>query len=471
MFYRLKKNYVLRGWEEMAWVLVKRPENEVRFLSKEMFQVLLLCDGETDLPGGLLDDVMCAAMKQCEAEDIIEASALPCPLDPDQYYKYYHNRYTGRVFWSVTGRCNFRCRHCYMDAPDAALGELSTEEALALIDQMAECGVLQVDITGGEPLVRGDLWMLIDRILSHKMVIKQLYTNGWLLNESVLDEFEKRGLKPEIAVSFDGVGWHDWMRGIPGAEEAALRALKLCQERGFPGSVGMCIHRGNMDALPRTVEVLRKAGVTDIKTANIDETDLWRCHSEGNGLTWPEYVEAMLPYINWYYEAGRPVECLELGGVARMRQNGPCEACVREYDGTEACKDSYLCGAVRWSCYITPEGRLLPCMPMTSSPKQSCFPKVQEIGLRAGLSGSFYMRFVNSRIRDLMEANKECAACPYRLRCGGGCRASALTEGDHSLMGCDRTMCTLWKGGYVERIHTAVKQANADYNGNRAQRT
>ena len=84
-------------------------------------------------------------------------------------------------------------------AERGALGELSTEQALNLIDQMAECGVLQVDLTGGELFVRKDLWQLIDRILSYKMTINQVYTNGWLVNDELLDKFEKRGLKPEGA--------------------------------------------------------------------------------------------------------------------------------------------------------------------------------------------------------------------------------------------------------------------------------
>ena len=182
MFYKLKPDYVLRGWEEMSWVLVKRPENATRLLSQKMFQVLLLCDGETELPGELLDDTLLEVLHKCESEGIIEASVQMSPLDPDQNYRYYPNRFTRRVFWSVTGRCNFRCRHCYMDAPDAMLGELSTEEAFALIDQMAECGVLRVDITGGEPFVRKDFWKLIDRILSHKLFVAQIYSNGWLLD-------------------------------------------------------------------------------------------------------------------------------------------------------------------------------------------------------------------------------------------------------------------------------------------------
>ena len=460
MFYRLKPEYVLRGWEEMAWVLVKRPENQVRQLPKDMFQVLLLCDGETELSDVLLEAPMKKILTQCETEKIIEPLDYAYPLEEDQYYQYYHNRFIQRVFWSITGRCNFRCRHCYMDAPDAVLGELSTEEALNMIDQMAECGVLRVDITGGEPLVRPDFWQLIDRILSYKMVIRQIYTNGWLLNENVLNEFERRRLRPEIEISFDGVGWHDWMRGVPGAEKSVLRTLELCHDRGFDISVGMCIHRGNQSSLPQTVKILGEAGVKDIKTAAVDDTSLWRRHHEGNAMTQGEYIEAMLPYISWYYESGRPIECLELGGVARLLRDAPAEVCVRHYDGTEKCVDCYLCGAVRWTCYITPEGRLLP---MTACPEQNWFPKVQEIGLREGLSGSFYMKFTDSRIKDLMKVNAECAACSYRYECGGGCRAVALMEGEHDLMGCDRSMCMLWKNGYVDRIRRTVQEINEKY--------
>ena len=206
----------------------------------------MLCDGETELSNDWLDENIRQELKQLVKDGLIEVSSSASPLRPEQYYKYYHNRYVERVFWSVTGRCNFRCRHCYMDAPDAALGELSTEEAFDLIDQMAECGVQNVDITGGEPFVRKDFWQLVDRILSHKMVINQVYTNGWLLDDSILDKFESRGLKPEFSISFDGVGWHDWMRGVPGAEEAALRAFDLCKKRGFYATASVCIHRGNV---------------------------------------------------------------------------------------------------------------------------------------------------------------------------------------------------------------------------------
>ena len=446
----------------MAWVLVERPDNLIQKLSRERFQVLLLCDGETDLSSSLLSESMKNSLQQCEAENIIESCTKPCPLNKDQYYRYFGNRYVSTVLWSITGKCNYRCRHCFMDAPNAALGELSTDEALNLIDQMAECGVLRVDITGGEPFVRNDFWELVDRILYHKMTIGMVYTNGWLLNDKILDEFERRNLYPEFSISFDGIGWHDWMRGVPGAEEAAIRALQLCKKRGFSTNVEMCLHRGNLGVLMQTVEALCSVGVQAVKASYVVPTPLWSHNSDGNMLSDQEYFEAMLRFIPEFYKAGRPVELL-LGNIIYLHRNKPYKVVAERYDGTQKSLDDHLCDAARWACYITPEGRLLPCMPMTSSPAQKLFPRIQDIGLKCGLSDSFYMKFVDGRVKDLLKSNAECNACSYRYKCGGGCRASALLYGDHNLMGCDRTMCMLWKEGYVDRIRKAADEAIVKY--------
>lgn len=465
MFYRLCASYALRGWDKMSWVLVRRPDNAVRPLTREEFQVLLLCDGQTDLEA-VLPPALTPVLAHCREKGWVDGPLpTPCPLDDDQFYRCYPNRYVQRVFWSVTGRCNFRCRHCYMDAPDGALGEVSTEEALDLIDQMAASGVLRVDITGGEPLVRRDLWQLIDRIRAHGMVLGTFYTNGWLLSDEVLDQFEHRGLKPHISVSFDGVGWHDWMRGIQGAESAALAALRRCRDRGFSTDVEMCIHRGNLDSLPATAAAVAELEVEYLKTSNVAMTDLWRRHSEGNALTQQEYIEAMLPYIDWYYAAGRPLKELVLAGVATLHQDGSWEPAVRDLGGTDACLDCHLCRTARQACYITPEGRLLPCLPMTASPRQSDFPLIREIGLQRGLQDSFYMDFIDKRVRDLTAANAECARCEHLHHCGGGCRALALTDSDHDLLGCDRLSCLYWKNGYDRRIREAAQDAAARWGG------
>ena len=85
MYYRMKPSYALRGWEGMSWVLVKRPENWTQILTQEQFQVLTLCDGETELPGGMLDKALQKALQECETKGWIEPCEKVCPLENDQY--------------------------------------------------------------------------------------------------------------------------------------------------------------------------------------------------------------------------------------------------------------------------------------------------------------------------------------------------------------------------------------------------
>lgn len=453
---------MLRGWEKMNAVLVKRPANQTKLLTIEEFGLFMLCDGETNMEAMPLDKRQRELLADYIKKGAVVQSETPCPITADQAYRFYPNRFVKSIFWSVTGRCNFRCRHCYMDAPEGALGELTHEEAIELIDQMAECGVLTVDITGGEPFVRQDLWEMIDRLLSYKITIGQVYTNGWLLTDAILDKFEERGLKPEFSISFDGIGWHDWMRGVTGAETAALHALKRCRERGFLTNVEMCIHKGNVDTIRETVNCLAQLGVPLMKCCSVAQTPLWCANAQGNDMSIPEYMEAMLNYLPYYYQDGMPMDLI-LGNLVRMNRGKPSyETTSEKYDGTENCLNCHLCGVVRYSCYITPEGRLLPCMPMTACKEQEQFARVQEIGLRKGLSDSYYMQFVDKRIKDLLAVNEECAACPYKYKCGGGCRATAL-EQTGNLLGPDPEKCFLFKNGYVEKIHQVADAAIAKY--------
>ncbi len=462
MIYKLKRNYILRGWDKKAWVLVHRPENSYRTLTQTEFQTLLLCDGNTNLEADYVTDDIRKVLKQLEKESIVEPMESASSLEEDQNYHYYDNRFVRSAFWSVTGKCNYRCRHCYMDAPEGALGELSHEQAMELIDQMAQCGILRVNLSGGEPFVRKDFWPLVDRILSHNITISQVYTNGWLLTDAVLDEFEKRKLKPEFSISFDGVGWHDWMRGISGAEEAAIRALKLCIKRGFPTNVEMCIHKGNQDTLRETVSLLSDIGVPALKTSNVMQTELWRKNSEGNAMDIREYIEAMIRYIPYFYQDGMPMNVTLSSVINLKRGSRDYEVIPIKHNGEESSTAHYLCGAARYAGYITPEGRLLPCMPMTACKEQELFPLVQDIGLKKGLSDSFYMDIVDSRIRDLLAVNSKCAACAHKYQCGGGCRAIAL-EQTGNLMGCDGNYCILWNEGYVERIQETAEVAIAKF--------
>lgn len=463
MYYRLKDDYVLRGYHGANCMLIQRPHNTCRALTSLEFKILMLCDGVTPFDALPMTCDEQNELQQMVRRGVITASDAPCPLSEDQLYQRYNNRFVHSIFWSITGGCNFRCRHCFMDAPTAALGEMSHEEAMHLIDEMAECGVLTVDITGGEPFIRKDFWQLIDHMLEYKINIRLIYTNGWLLNEKVLDAFESRNLRPEFSISFDGLGWHDWMRGVQGAEKHVLNVFKLLKKRGFPCNVEMCIHKGNLSVMHETILRLAELGVPAIKTSNVSPTALWLRNSEGYAMTDQEYVEAMIEHIPHFYEDGMPCTVMHSSVIELKRGKTEYRVLPEHVGGSEQeCLNCLLCGAVRAHCYISPEGRLLPCMPMTACDEQNQFPLVQDIGLKAGLNDGFYMKIASSRVKDLLAANQECNSCPHKLKCGGGCRARALQE-THDLMGSDPMFCMLWNGGYVERIRQAADAAIAKF--------
>lgn len=155
-FYRLADRYRLRGWDKLPHAIVDGFTGNVAFLSKPMMETLLRCDGSWDFDSQLTPDLY----RQCAAAFLSKGRIEPCDegsgMTPDQRYRFYGNRFMKRVHRSITGRCNYRCKHCFMQAPDACYGELSHASVMDIARQIVSCGVPAVSLTGGEPLLRPD---------------------------------------------------------------------------------------------------------------------------------------------------------------------------------------------------------------------------------------------------------------------------------------------------------------------------
>lgn len=102
-------------------------------------------------------------------------------------------------------------------------------------------------------------------------------------------------------------------------------------------------------------------------------------------------------------------------------------------------------------------------MPMTMVQDQSMFPLIKNIGLKKGLSDSFYMEYVDRKIKELLLVNEKCNACEHKYECGGGCRARAMMGKDHDLMGCDYNQCMMFEKGYPDKIRAVCDAAIAKY--------
>jgi len=137
------------------------------------------------------------------------------------------------VIWNLTRRCNLRCRHCYTTSSDNNFpGELSTEQALGVIDDLAGFGIPALILSGGEPLSRPDLFELAT-YARKKVRYLALSTNGTRIDDAAVEKIAEVGFN-YVGISIDGVGaTNDWFRGQEGAFEEALAGARLCKARGI----------------------------------------------------------------------------------------------------------------------------------------------------------------------------------------------------------------------------------------------
>ncbi len=456
-YFRLCRGVALRGWEKLPWAIVRRPENKVRFIREEEFRALELCNARIDCSLALIPERTRELIEELRERGVVEQCAYGDGPEEDQLYRRYPNRFIYEAYWSVTGRCNYRCRHCYLSACEGKFGELSHEETMEIISQMDDCGILAVALSGGEPLIRSDWWDIVDAFVQRKIDVKVIYTNGALVNEALLDGLEARGMRPEFNMSYDGdEDWHDWMRGIPGAGERVLAAFDLCKKRGFPLGAEMALHRGNAAVLGKSVNTLASHGCAHLKVSGVMDTELWRRYGRDYALSKEEEYAVYEQYIPAFFADGSPLR-INLGGVFSCGKGSRAYTVPMEkYDGSDACLRRPLCGHARQSLYISPEGRLLPCMPLSACAVQDDFPLIREIGLRKGLSESSYLSVIDTRVEEFFARTKKCRGCGYAKLCGGGCRACALGTDGHELMAADPSACLFFREGWGARIRAAA---------------
>jgi radical SAM protein with 4Fe4S-binding SPASM domain len=152
-----------------------------------------------------------------------------------------------------------RCKHCGSSCKNALDDELTTEEALSLCNDLSEAGLKLVTLSGGEPLLRSD-WPLIAKAFSDQNVMVTMISNGWLINEEIIEKAKNSGLL-SIAISLDGIQeTHDTIR-MSGSFERSIKALHLMKEKDLSSSVITTVMKSNLFELPFLYDQLKKANV------------------------------------------------------------------------------------------------------------------------------------------------------------------------------------------------------------------
>ena len=194
---------------------------------------------------------------------MISVSRLLCGLratgDPLRYERSGDVRPV--VVWNVTRKCNLRCIHCYASAENVKYpGELTTEQALSVIDDLAGFGAPVVLFSGGEPLLRGDLFTLAEHA-SKKGIRCVLSTNATLIDGETAQRLKSAGFA-YIGVSIDGVGEeHDRIRGKAGSFDEAIQGLRNCRQQGLRTGLRFTINRLNRLQLPAIFELVEREDI------------------------------------------------------------------------------------------------------------------------------------------------------------------------------------------------------------------
>lgn len=219
------------------------------------------------------------------------------------------------VVWNTTKRCNLSCEHCYAGAAsEPAAGELSTQEARGLIDELAAYGVPVLLFSGGEPTMRDDLTELVSHA-TDSGIRPVLSTNGTLLTRDRARKLKHAGLA-YVGISVDGRRErNDAFRGEVGAFDAAVSGIEACLDNGLKTGLRYTITQQTEPDMEAVVRLLTDIGVDRFcfyhlayggRGADIAEADL-------NPAAKRAAVERLCELTLEYHDRGEEIETLLVG--------------------------------------------------------------------------------------------------------------------------------------------------------------
>ncbi|MFH1880519.1 MAG: radical SAM protein [Bacillota bacterium] len=451
----LGKDWQLRGYRHDLNLLYNWRTIKQYYLNDMQLAAAMMCDGQSDFSAPAIPPEAHRFALRLQKDGAAEACEAGQTLNPVQRYRQVPNSYIESLLLSVTNRCNFRCRHCYMEAPQGRYGELSTQALFQLLDQLVEAGVPNIALTGGEPFIRPELPAFLRGLRDRRIGFSEIFTNASLLTDAVLDDIEDAGFRPHFKVSFDCVGNHDYMRGVPGAEEKTLCGIRLLRKRGFSVTVITSIDKVVVQGLNDTLNLLKELGVSNWWMAPPMEIGAWR--GSDSNVNPNELIPALKSLLKSWYAAGRPFDML-LWRLGQYSSKGYAFQGPR----TRYVDDSYNCLITHKLPFITPDGVLLPCGSFTGSAIAQTFPNLTQTPLAQAWEDPKLRSICDMRKSEVLACNPACRSCEHFVRCGSGCRVSAMLSRGN-LMLSDSVCCKLHRGGYLKDFQAFAKSLDEEY--------
>ncbi|MEA5021069.1 MAG: putative heme d1 biosynthesis radical SAM protein NirJ2 [Gordonibacter sp.] len=318
------------------------------------------------------------------------------------------------VSWMTTNQCNLKCAHCYQDAEEATDQELTTAEGMKMIDEIARAGFKIMIFSGGEPLMRPDIYDLVAHAASRGL--RPVFgSNGTLITPEVARRLKASGAcAMGISVDSLNAAKHDEFRGLPRAFELTMQGIEACKQAGLPFQLHTTVVDWNRDEI---------CAITDFA----------------------ESVGAMAHYIFFLIPVGRGkyIEETSLRVIEneRLLQDIMRKSAEVSIEVKPTCAPQFTriaqqlgvdtrfergCLAGLTYCVIGSEGLVRPCAYMTEEAgdvRKTPFDEIWRTSLV----------FETLRTKDYSGA---CGNCDYAQGCGG-CRARAAYYHDGDILAQD----------------------------------
>lgn len=222
------------------------------------------------------------------------------------------------VVWNATKTCNLECVHCYADAETRRFaGELTTDEARVMIEDLADFKVPALLISGGEPLVRPDILDLADYATSLGVRVT-FSTNGTLIDEKKAKRIASLGVT-YVGISVDGAeDRHDHFRGRAGAFRDAIRGIRNCRAAGIRVGVRFTVTQENVGQLDDVFRIVEKEDIGRLCIYHLVYSGRGS-YLSGIDLTTPQKREMMnklLEQVEQWNDDGRAIEVMTVDNHA-----------------------------------------------------------------------------------------------------------------------------------------------------------
>lgn len=330
------------------------------------------------------------------------------------------------IAWELTQSCNLRCVHCRASATEGrSEEELSTEEAERFVESLSELGHPIIILTGGEPLLRDDVFQLARKATGFGLRAV-LATNGTMIDETIARKIVASGIK-RVSISLDGpdAASHDNFRGVSGAFDLALKGIEELKRAGMEFQINTTITKRNCHLIEAMAWFTLNSGAKalhifllvptgrgkDLAKEAISAVEYEKVLHEFYDLSQRIPLEMKATCAPHYY---RIVSQKEKGkGAGKALSHG-------RKQGLSAMTRGCLGGT--GFCFISSKGDVCPCgyLPIVAGNiREKSFKEI------------WYNAPLFQDLRDLTKLKGKCGRCEYHMVCGG-CRARAYSQlGDY----------------------------------------